>query len=366
MTAGTACAERAASHNGVAVIRASVSGIVGALALFGALTAWADAPAGYIQFKADPGARIEIDGRFAGVTSGRDGLIARNIAPGPRRFAAHREGFVSQFGVVMVEADAVTVEKLEAWQPTIQVEVAGERGVGTLIVETIPADSSIQARRLGWKEKVEKREGPFIARELPAGKHKFTFCTDFKCIDYWVHIPRASVRKLLIDFEPGHIFDVSREFLADWKDASDTCAREHDLAACKLACETDSAIEPARPSSSCSALGGAPPTEDPTVKASRTVVIPRSQDGESGASVASFTPPPACDVDEEGSAFLSVSSRETVEVLLGDQSIGSTPIVHRAIPAGCHQLIAVTQDGHRHPVSIRIEANADRRIKLTF
>ena len=354
MTASTACAGAGRSHNGVGVFVKAAKGIVLAIALLSGLSAWAEEPIGYVQFKAGAGIRIEIDGHPAGVTNGKDGLIARGIKPGARRFSAHRDGFVPQFGMVMVEADVVTVHKLDAWQPVIQADVERDKGIGTLIIETLPVDSTILARRLGWKDKVAKGESAFIAREIPAGSHKFTFCTDYKCIDYWVKVPSAGVQKLLIDFEPGHIFDVSKEFLAEWKGASTKCGRDRDRAACKLACETDSAIRPEAPSAACNAINGR----------TTTGMVADTGDGTVSAS-AVFLPPNGCDV-AEGSSFISVTSVEIVDVLLGEESIGQTPIVRRAIPSGCHQLVAVTRDGKRHQVSIKVQPNQERRIKLTF
>jgi hypothetical protein len=318
-----------------------------ALALLRPLSARADS--GYVQFKAEPGIKIEIDGQQAGITSDRDGLIARGVKPGARRFSAHRGGFVSQYGVVMVEADVVTIQKLDAWQPLITAAVEKDKGYGMLIVETLPVDSTILARRLGWKDKVEKGERAFVAREIPAGRHKFTFCTEFKCIDYWAKIPSAGVQKLLVDFEPGHIFDVSQEFLDDWKGASSKCTREHDRAACKLACETDSTVHPDAPSPSCDAVNGS----------ASTGMI----QGEGAVSASTMLDP--CGIPE-GSGYLSVTSIEGAEVLLGELSIGRTPLARLPIPSGCHQLVAITRDGKRHQVSIRVRPNEERRIKLTF
>jgi hypothetical protein len=330
------------------VLRPAASGLVLALALLS--SPGSDEPVGFVQFKSGPGVRIDLDGRQAGVTNGKDGLIARSVRPGARLFSAHREGFVPQFGMVLVEPDVVTLKQLDAWQPVIQAEIDRRQGVGTLIVETLPVESTILARRLGWKDKVEKGEGPFIARELPAGSHRFTFCTEFKCIDYSVPIPAAGVTKLLIDFEPGHIFDVSKEFAAGWRGAEKRCDRDRDRASCKLACETDSALRPAAPSPACSTLNGGEPAIEVVHAAS------------------SFTPPPIedpCGI-EAGSGFLTVTSHDVVQVLLGETSLGYTPLQREAIASGCHQLVAVTRDGRRHTISIRVQPNEERRIKLTF
>jgi hypothetical protein len=336
--------------------RPGASGVVLAIAVLTGLSARAEEPRGYVQFKGGPGIRIEIEGRALGTTEGKDGLIARGVRPGARRFTAHRDGFVPQFGVVMVEHDVVTVQELDAWQPVIEANVESDKGAGALIVDTLPVDTTILARRLGWKEKVHKGQAPFIAREIPAGNHKFTFCTEDKCIDYWVSIPAAGVQKLLIDFEPGHIYDLSKEFLSEWKSASARCERERDRSACKLACENDVALKPMSPSPACNAINGG----------ETTGMVAQSGDGMVKAA-STFTPPrtSSCDIDE-GSGLLSVSSRQEVEVLLGEESIGHTPIVRQSIPSGCHQLIAVTRDGRRHRVSIRVQPNEERRIKLTF
>jgi hypothetical protein len=337
------------------VLRPEARAIVLAIVVLSGPDAAAEEPAGYVQFKAGPGVRVEIDGRPAGVTGDRDGLIVRDVRPGARRYAAHRPGFVSQFGAVLVEADAVTVAELDAWQPMVEAKIDASKGFGTLIVETLPVESTILARRLGWKDKVVKGERAFIAREVPAGRQKFTFCTDFKCIDYWVRIPNAGVRKLLIDFDPGHIFDVSKEFVAAWKSARAKCGREGDRASCKLACETDSSLHPEAPSAACNAINGE----------ETGGIVAQSGDRAVQASTVFSAPDADCEVGE-GSSFLSITSREAVEVLLGDDSLGRTPILKQSIPSGCHQLVAVTRDGKRHQVSIRVQPNEERRIKLTF
>jgi hypothetical protein len=336
----------------VGVARLGAKGVVFAIAVLSGRSVRAEEPMGYAQFKGPAGIQVEIEGRSIGSTEGKDGLIARGLRPGARRFAAYREGFVSQFGVLMVEADVVSVQKLDAWQPVIEAAVEKDKGIGALIVDTLPVDATILARRLGWKDKVTKGAEPFVAREIPAGDHKFTFCTDDKCIDYWVHIPAAGVTKLMIDFEPGHIFNVSKEFMREWKRASAKCDSDRERSACKLACKNDVELKPTSNSPACNAING---TET-------TGMVAQSQ--ETMVKVATAFDAP-CDIDV-GSGFLSVSSRQEVEVLIGEDSMGRTPIVRRAIPSGCHQLIAVTQDGRRHRVAIRLQPNEERRIKLNF
>lgn len=312
---------------------------------------------GFVQFKAVPDVRIKLDGKDVGVTRSDEGLVVRDVRPGARRFEATRKGYAPQFGVVLVEAEAITVERLDAWQPMTTVELDDSpAGFGTLIVETLPVDATILARRLGWKEKVHKGDSPFIARDVPAGRHRFTFCNPTKCMDYWVKIPKSGFRKLLIDFEPGEIIDVTNEFVSQWRSATRACHRARDREACKLACDCDSRLTPARRSASCDALDGA----------SSPRVVAEAYRPQHVQAAATFAPPDTCGVEEGAPGFVSIASRRQVKIFLGNEEIGTTPIVRQRLDPGCHELTAVTIDGRKHHMKLRVEPGRSRRIKLTF
>lgn len=327
-------------------------------ALLAGAPASAEVAAGFVQFKAAPGVRIELDGDDVGTVQQEEGLVVRDVRPGARRFKATREGYAPQFGVVLVESDAITVERLDAWQPltTAEPETPPE-GFGTLVVDTLPVDATILARRLGWKEKVHKGDGSFIAREIPAGRHRFTFCNDTKCMDYWVKIPKNGYRKLLIDFEPGEIMDVTHELVSQWRAATRACSRTGDREACKVACTSDSRLAPRRHSAACDALDPSPVPAPRVAEAFRPSHVQAS---------ATFAPPDTCGIERGEPGFVSIASRHAVRIFVGAEEIGTTPIVRQRLEPGCHQVTAVTLDGREHNLTLRVEPGRTRKIKLTF
>jgi hypothetical protein len=317
------------------------------------LVASAQRKLGFVQFQTTAGVAILIDGQPVG-TSEVGGLVVKNLAVGPRRFEARKEGFVPQFGVVMVESDAITLRRLDGWQPAATVSL-DPVGFGTLVVETIPVEATIVARQLGWPDKALKTDATFVARELPAGRQKFTFCTTTKCLDYSVRIPKGSVRKILVDFEPGEIHDLTRDLFAAWQSAAKKCGRSGDAIACTIACEHDAELNPTARSFACEMLDrkGEPPKK---------------------AELAEAEPVPAsmpfvadtCGIDPNAApGSLSVASREPVEVYLGDRLLGTTPIDELEVPAGCHEL-TVRAGPLVHHLSVRVEPKKLRSVRLTF
>lgn len=130
--------------------------------------------------------------------------------------------------------------------------VPQERGAGAVVIETTSATSTIDAKRLGWN-KVHKGKAPFIAPKVPAGEHKLTFCNEYKCIDYRARVRAGRTLALHVDFEPGHVEDVTRTHLAQLARWKEDCKKE-DPNACEAACRWTSALSPGRPQATCSTL----------------------------------------------------------------------------------------------------------------
>lgn len=125
--------------------------------------------------------------------------------------------------------------------------------MGALIIETSSATSTIDAKRLGWN-KVQKGKAPFVAPRVPAGEHKLTFCNEYKCIDYRAKVRAGRTLALHVDFEPGHVEDVSSAHYARLKKWQTECRREHLEVACEEACRLDTALSPGRAAAACITL----------------------------------------------------------------------------------------------------------------
>lgn len=126
-------------------------------------------------------------------------------------------------------------------------------GTGALIIDTSSSTATIDAKRLGWN-KVQKGKAPFVAPKVPAGEHKLTFCNEYKCIDYRARVRAGRTLALRVDFEPGHVEDISSAHQAQLKKWQSECRQMHVEEACEEACRLDSALSPKRAAAACATL----------------------------------------------------------------------------------------------------------------
>lgn len=135
-------------------------------------------------------------------------------------------------------------------------------GTGALVIETSSSTSTIDAKRLGWN-KVQKGKDPFVAPRVPAGEHKLTFCNEYKCIDYRARVRAGRTLALHVDFEPGHVEDISSAHQARLKNWQTECRQGHVEEACVEACRLGTALSPRRAAADCTTLAELKRPKDP-------------------------------------------------------------------------------------------------------
>ncbi len=205
---------------------------------------------GHVQIKAPTGVVVELDSHGVSVAEGDEGAMFRDVSVGTHRVRAYRDNFQSVQSVLHVQPDAVTVLHLGPWIP-----MAAQRptkGFGALIVQTFPVDATIKAARLGW-DNVRKTDAPFVARRVPAGEHKLTFCNSYKCVDYQTPIKSEAVTSLFVDFDYGEVVDKSAVEAKEHAIRKQKCLKGKVKLQCKLACQRELALGKA--GEACRALG---------------------------------------------------------------------------------------------------------------
>lgn len=208
-------------------------------------------PVGHVQIKAEEGVWIELDGFGLAVVEDDEGAVFRDVPPGSHRIIARRDGFMARRMVIQVQEGRVVLHRIDGWQPLGPPAPAAE-GRGALVVRTFPVDATIKASRLGW-ERIEKSEAHFVASDVPAGRHKLTFCNAYKCIDYRTEIHAKRVTSLFIDFELGEVHDRSQQDARRHAEETKRCMKTKDLIACKSACQMEAAL--GEPEAACGVLG---------------------------------------------------------------------------------------------------------------
>lgn len=202
---------------------------------------------GHLQVKAEVGVRVQISGTEL-IAEDSHGVTFRELTPGAHSLEALREGYVPQHALIWVRAGEVTVHRLAPWQKRVVAQ-----GKGALVIQTLPVDATVSAQGLGYG-KIAKGDAPLILPHVPAGRHKLTFCTDYKCMDYRAEVTDGQVVSLLVDFEPGEIHDLSSTFEAQVMGLTQGCLRLGDTDACKQACTLATRLS--RPSPACEAAQG--------------------------------------------------------------------------------------------------------------
>jgi hypothetical protein len=233
-----------------------------ALAFVGIFCRAAEAalPQGHLQVEAEPGVELVLDGDARATAEAPHGAIFRELSPGPHHLALSRLGYLEQQAVVLVSEGEVTRHAARPWQPiplpTTGRDTGRDEGTGALVIDTLPAAATIDARSLGWT-KLPKGSSPLVARELPAGMHRLLFCNDVKCIEHRAEIRRGAVLGLLVDFEPGLVIDRSDALRAARGSLDARCKKERSAEACGRACalRLEHGLELAGPA--CARLGAA-------------------------------------------------------------------------------------------------------------
>lgn len=221
--------------------------------------------AGHVQVKAAAGVEVQIDER-RGTSEDDHGVTFREISPGAHTLQAHRPGYVSQHALIWVHAGEVTVHRLAPWQKQVP-----SLGTGAIIIQTLPVDATVSAQSLGYN-KILKSDAPVVLPRVPAGRHKLTFCTEYKCIDYRAEVEAQDVVSLLVDFEPGEVHDVSTTFISQVRTLTQDCLRQRDTNVCKQACALATSVR--RESPACEATTA--PTVDVGMHSDDEATIPAS------------------------------------------------------------------------------------------
>lgn len=137
--------------------------------------------AGDIQIFCEPGVRVRLDGRPAGVATAReDGLFLVNVPPGTRTLHLERDGFLAQVVRVDVPEHPIEITAAE-WIPApAQGGVAaepegGDNPVGgTVVITSAPQNCTVD---LGGTVH-SKRSPQLVVPGLPPGEHPIAFSKD--------------------------------------------------------------------------------------------------------------------------------------------------------------------------------------------
>ena len=190
---------------------------------------------GHLQIKAEPGVAIVVDAEPRGEVEESHGLLVKNLGTGTHELTLYREGFRPQTARIRIAAHAVTVHHVAPWRPVAEPGTDSNEA-GALIVQTLPVDATVSARSLGYP-KLVKGDAPLVLPHVPAGRHKLTFCTEYKCIDYRTEIAPGAIVNLLVDFDPGEVLDLSHHYRDHLARLSRACGEDAESAACRQACE---------------------------------------------------------------------------------------------------------------------------------
>lgn len=160
-----------------ATARACV-GVVVALLVAAGAPALAQSTVGYIQIKAAPGIQVLLDGTLQGVTNADvGGLILQDVAAGQHVLAFVKSGFQTQKATVEVTAGKVLVYAVKPFEPKLNITQQGaqEAGniaqqVGTLVIQTLPVDASIDIPALR-QQPIQKTRDILRIANIPAGAY---------------------------------------------------------------------------------------------------------------------------------------------------------------------------------------------------
>ncbi len=143
-----------------------------------ATPALAQSAVGYVQVKAAPGIQVLLDGTLQGITNADvGGLILQDVPAGRHELALVKSGFQTQKATVEVTAGQVLVYAVKPFEPKLNITQQGaqEAGsiaqqVGTLVIQTLPVDASIDIPALR-QQPIKKTRDILRIANIPVGPY---------------------------------------------------------------------------------------------------------------------------------------------------------------------------------------------------
>ena len=140
---------------------------------------WAqEGKVGHIQVVCPSGVQIFLDGALKGITSDDvGGIILGNVPPGTHTLKAVKPGCQPQEDKVNMDPGQVLKYTVKPLIPKLQIEQEGKQEdaeiqvlVGTLVIQSLPVDCTIDIPSLGVKG-VRKEQDLWRAKNVPVGSH---------------------------------------------------------------------------------------------------------------------------------------------------------------------------------------------------
>lgn len=241
--------------------------------LFGAAlsSGAAEAASGDLQVHAPVGTRVTVEGRAAETVGNGHGVTFDAVPEGPHIVRAVRAGHLPERAVVEVRAGQVTVHRFDTWAPP---PPRAKGATGALVVQTVPTDVTVAIPSFGWP-KLTKGDAPLVVPGVPAGRHRVTVCTEYKCIDYKADVPKGGLLSLRVRFDPGEVEEDTAAFETRLETRRQACAKTRDARACKLTCVASRQL--GRPERGCprpAVVADVPPDEPAPLPAGTARTVP--------------------------------------------------------------------------------------------
>jgi len=161
---------------------------------------------GHIQVKAEPNAKVFLDGTFVGVTNlDEGGLVLLEVPSGRHKLRFVKPGFAPREDMVVVETGRVAVYELRSPVPEVRIaeEEVAQRGglrprVGALTIECLPAECSISLPSLGVFD--YQNRGRWVAKKVLAIKHRVRISRGEKVLNEVVEVQADHTLRLIANF----------------------------------------------------------------------------------------------------------------------------------------------------------------------
>jgi len=172
---------------------------------------------GYIQIKCEPGAAVFLDNNFMGNTSLElGGLILQDIPAGSHEVKIVKEGFKPHSVKIDLKANEIYVYEVKLLSE-IKVTQSGETQtdlikpkVGSLLIETIPLDCSIEIPLLNIDKEHEgnKTEKTWEVSGIPIGSYRINFLALGKKVKYDLKIEEGVQKHLLVNILNNEVKEI--------------------------------------------------------------------------------------------------------------------------------------------------------------